>query len=159
MISKFVEGTKNRCYWKQCQVQRNFDLLGEGPRNGIWSLIQMCEVLHLGSQTKLGLSQWMREPWRVWQNTGVQVHSFLKVLSQIVRVEKAAFGTLAFINQDIEYRGWDAMLQLHSMLEYCVQLLSLCCRKNAISWKENRKHLQSCCQDLRDWGIWRGCIG
>ena len=46
----------------------------------------------------------------------VQVHSSLKVESPIDRAVKKAFGMLAFINQGIEYRSWEVMLQLHRML-------------------------------------------
>lgn len=38
------------------------------------------------------------------RDQGVQVHSSLKVVSQVDRVVNKAFGTLAFISQGIENR-------------------------------------------------------
>ena len=52
--------------------------------------------------------------WGELQNKdlGVQVHSSLKVESQVDRVVKKAFSTLGFIGQNIEYRSWDVLLKL-----------------------------------------------
>ena len=44
------------------------------------------------------------------RNVGVEVYSLLKVASQIDRVVKKAFSTLAFISQGTEYRSWDIRL-------------------------------------------------
>ena len=46
------------------------------------------------------------------RDRGVQVHSSLKVESQVDRVVKKAFGMLDFIGQNIEYRSWDVLLKL-----------------------------------------------
>ena len=46
----------------------------------------------------------------------VQVHSSLKVESQIDRVVKKTFGMLGFIGQNIEYRSWDDLLKLYKTL-------------------------------------------
>eukprot|EP00061_Rhincodon_typus_P003689 g20722.t1 len=47
---------------------------------------------------------------------GVQVHSSLNVESQVDWMVKKAFDTLIFIGQNIEYRSWEVMLQLHRTL-------------------------------------------
>ena len=59
----------------------------------------------------------------------MQVHSSLKVATQVAKVIKKAYGMLAFISQGIEYKSWEIMLQLYkilvsSHLEYCVQFWS-----------------------------------
>ena len=62
------------------------------------------------------------------RNLGGEVHSSLKVASQVDRMVKKAFSTLAFISQGTEYRSWNIMLELYKSLvrphlEYCVQFL------------------------------------
>lgn len=69
------------------------------------------------------------------RDLGVQIHCPLKVVLQVDRVVKAAFGILAFINQSIEYRSWDNMLRLYKALvrpnlEYCAQFWSPSYRKD-----------------------------
>ncbi|XP_062906374.1 uncharacterized protein LOC134347835 [Mobula hypostoma] len=65
----------------------------------------------------------------------IMLHSSLKVESHVDRVVKKAFGMLAFINQSIEYRSWEVMLELYKALarpnlEYCVQFWSPNYRKD-----------------------------
>lgn len=43
------------------------------------------------------------------RNVKVQVQSTMKVATQVDREEKSAFGTLAYIGQDMEYRSWNVM--------------------------------------------------
>eukprot|EP00061_Rhincodon_typus_P002313 g17172.t1 len=60
---------------------------------------------------------------------GMQVHSSLKVATQVAKMIKKAHGMLAFISRDMEYRSRQTMLQLYKTLvrlhlEYCVQFWS-----------------------------------
>ena len=68
------------------------------------------------------------------RDLGVQVHSSLKVESQVVRVVKKAFGMFGFIGQN---KSWDVLLKLYYTLvrphlEYCVQFWSPYDRKDII---------------------------
>eukprot|EP00061_Rhincodon_typus_P015573 g43326.t1 len=68
---------------------------------------------------------------------GVQVHHSLKAASQVDRVNKQAFSTLAFIAQTIEYRSWNIMLRWYRTLvshfwNTCVQFWLPCYRKDII---------------------------
>ena len=56
----------------------------------------------------------------------MQIHSSLKVATQVDKVVKKAYDMLAFIGRGVEYRNWKIMLQLYETLvrphlEYCVQ--------------------------------------
>ena len=42
----------------------------------------------------------------------MQIHSSLKVATQVDKVVKKAYGMLAFIGQGVEYSNWKIMLQL-----------------------------------------------
>ena len=69
------------------------------------------------------------------RDLGIQVQNSLKVTSQVDRVVKSAFGTLAFINRSIEYKSWSVMVRLYKALvrpnlEYCVQFWSPSYRKD-----------------------------
>ena len=94
--------------------------------------LDKCEVMHFGrSHQGRTYSVNGRVLGRVIEqrDLGVQVHSSLKVESQVDRVVKRAFGILGFIGQDIEYRNWDILLKLYKTLvrphlEYCVQFWS-----------------------------------
>jgi len=50
------------------------------------------------------------------RDLGVQVHSSLKVESQVDRVVKKEFGILGFPRQNIEYRSRDVLLKLYNTL-------------------------------------------
>lgn len=47
------------------------------------------------------------------RDLGMQVHSTREVVAQIDKVVKKLVDTFAFIDQGIEYRNWDDMLQLY----------------------------------------------
>ena len=49
---------------------------------------------------------------KVQRDLGVQVHSSLKVESQVDRVVKKAFSMLGFIGQNIEYRSWGGLVEV-----------------------------------------------
>ena len=56
----------------------------------------------------------------------MQIHSSLKVATQVDKVVKKVYGMLAFIGRGVDYRSWKIMLQLYKTLvrlhlEYCVQ--------------------------------------
>eukprot|EP00061_Rhincodon_typus_P006193 g26565.t1 len=66
-----------------------------------------------------GLIQLMVVPWGELPNRatlGAQVHSSLKVESQVDRMVKKAFGTFVFIDQNIEFRNWNVMFRLYRTL-------------------------------------------
>ena len=106
-----------------------------------------CEVIHFGrSNQDRTYSFNGRVLWRVTEqkDLGVQVHSSLKVESQVDRVVKKAFSMLGFISQNIEYRSWDVLLKLYKTLErphleYCVQFLSTYYRKDIIKLERVQK--------------------
>ena len=80
------------------------------------------------------------------RDLGEQGHSLLKVASQVDRLVKKAFSTLAFISQDIEYRSWEIMLQLYKSLvrphlEYQLQFCNPVVGKTLINWKECKEDL------------------
>lgn len=45
------------------------------------------------------------------RDPGMGVHSSLKMVTHVDRVVWKAFGTLAFIAEDVEHRNWNSMLQ------------------------------------------------
>eukprot|EP00061_Rhincodon_typus_P004291 g22226.t1 len=73
--------------------------------------LDKCVMLHFGNQSRTytlngrALGSVVEE-----RDLGVQVHSSLKMTSQVDRVIKKVFGTLAFIDQSIGYRSWYNML-------------------------------------------------
>ena len=80
------------------------------------------------------------------RDLGVQVHSSLKVESQVDRVVKKAFGMLGFSGQNVGYRSWDILLKLYKTLvrpnlEYCVQFWSLYYRKDIIKLERVQKKI------------------
>ena len=80
----------------------------------------------------------------IQRDLGVQVHSFLKVATQMDKVVKKAYGMLAFIGRGIEYRNWQVMLQLYrtlvrSHLEYCIQFWSPHYQKDVEALKRVQK--------------------
>eukprot|EP00061_Rhincodon_typus_P018572 g47793.t1 len=76
--------------------------------------LDKCEVLHFGkaNQDKTYTLN-AKVPGSVAEQRDLraQVHSSLKVESQVDKIVKMVFGMLAFIGQCIEYRSWEAMLQ------------------------------------------------
>lgn len=50
------------------------------------------------------------------RDLGIQVHCFLKVVSQVNRVAKKIVGTLAPYSQRIDYRNWEVRFQSYKML-------------------------------------------
>ena len=97
----------------------------------------ICEVMHFGRSNQ-GRTYSVNHRNRNGRALGrfieqrdlaVQVHSSLKVESQVDRMVKKAFSLLGFIGQNIEYRSWDVLLKLYKTLvrphlEYCVQFWS-----------------------------------
>jgi len=62
----------------------------------------------------------------------------LKAAEQLNRIDKAAYGTLAFISRGIQYKNKEIMLELYRMLvrpqlEYCLQFWSPHYRKDVIA--------------------------
>ena len=106
-----------------------------------------CEVMHFGRLNQgRTYSVNGRALVRVTEqrDLGVQVHSSLKVESQVDRVVKKAFGMLGFIDQNIEYRSWDVLLKLYMTLvrphlEYYVQFWSPYYRKDIIKLERVQK--------------------
>ena len=93
-----------------------------------------------------GPTQLMVGHWAVIEqrDLGVQIHSSLKVESQVDKVVKKALGMLGFIGQNIEYRSWDILLKLYKTLvrphlEYCVQFWSPYYRKDIIKLERVQK--------------------
>ena len=131
------------------ELQGDLDQLGKWAEN--WQLefnTDKCEVLHFGKSNQgrtCTVNGRVLESVEEQRDRGVQVHSSLKAASQVDRVVKKVFNTLAFISQGIEYRSWDIMLQLYKSLvrphlEYCVQVWSPCyIGKTLINWKECRQ--------------------
>ena len=75
---------------------------------------------------------------------GVQVHRSLKVVTQVEKVVKKAYGMLAFIGRDIEFKNWQVMLQLYRTLvrlhlEYSVQFWSPHYQKDVEALERVRK--------------------
>ena len=113
------------------------------------------EVLHFGTSNKGRTYTVNGRPLGSvveQRDLGVQVLGSLKVESQVDKVVKKAFGTVAFISHSIEYGSWKVMLQLYKTLvrphlEYCVQFWAPCYRKILSSLKGFRKDLRGCCQD------------
>jgi len=121
------------------------------PNLTIWQMdfnTDKCEVLYFGKSNQgrtytvngraLGSVQEQRD-------LGVHVHSSLKAESQVDKVVKKAFSTLAF-SQGIEYRSWDIMLQLYKSLVR-LHFGHPVIGKSLINWKECREDLRGCCQD------------
>ena len=115
--------------------------------------LDKCEVMHFG---RLSQGRTYSVNGRVLgrvteqRNLGVQVHSSLKVESQVDRVVKNAFGMLGFIGQNIEYRSWDILLKLYKTLvrpylECCVQFWSSYHRKDIFKLE---KDSLGCYRDL-----------
>ena len=79
--------------------------------------LDICEVTHFVRSNQGRTSVNGRVLGRVTEqrDLGVQVHSSLKVESQVDRVVKA-FGMLGFIGQNIECRSWDVLLKLYKTL-------------------------------------------
>ena len=76
------------------------------------------------------------------RDLGVFVHRSLKAEGQVSRVVIKAYGTLAFINRDIDYKSREVMMELYRtlvrpQLEYCVQFWS--------RWRGYRGDLPGCC--------------
>eukprot|EP00061_Rhincodon_typus_P005366 g24787.t1 len=113
MVSKFADDTKiggivdnEEGYLR---VQQDFDQMGQRAEE--WQIefnLDKCEVLHFGKANQgktytfngkvLGSVAEQRD-------FGVLVHSYLKAESQVDRIVKKVFSTLAFIGQSIEYRN------------------------------------------------------
>ena len=102
--------------------------------------LDKCEVMHFGRLNQgRTYSVNGRALGRVTEQRDleVQVHSSVKVESQVDRMVKKAFGMLGFMGQNIEYRSWDILLKLYKTLvrpylEYCVQFWSPYYRKDNI---------------------------
>eukprot|EP00061_Rhincodon_typus_P013072 g39217.t1 len=45
----------------------------------------------------------------IQRDLGIQVHSSLKVATQMDKVVKKAYGMLAFIGRDVEYKNWQVL--------------------------------------------------
>eukprot|EP00061_Rhincodon_typus_P007668 g29601.t1 len=75
-----------------------------------------CEVLYF---QRVNVKEKYTDNGRTLNSTGVQrdlgieVHSFLKVATEIDRVVKKAYGMLVFIGRGSEYKSQDVMLQLY----------------------------------------------
>eukprot|EP00061_Rhincodon_typus_P008102 g30429.t1 len=77
------------------------------------------EVLHFGRSNvkeKYTVNDRTLNTIEAQKDLGVQVHSSLKVATQVEKVVKKAYDMLAFIGQGIEYKGQDVMLQLFKTL-------------------------------------------
>eukprot|EP00061_Rhincodon_typus_P015643 g43430.t1 len=124
MISKFADDTKicsivdsEEGYQK---LQQDLDQMGKWAEK--WQMefnIDKYEVLHFGKSNQgrsfMVNSRALRSVVEQ-KDFGVQVHSSLKVESQVDRAVKMAFGTLAFNSQGMKYRIWEVMLQLYRTL-------------------------------------------
>eukprot|EP00061_Rhincodon_typus_P004189 g21957.t1 len=152
MINKLVDNTKiggivdsEEGYLR---LQRDLDQLGQWAEE--WQVefnLDKCEVFHF-VKTNKGITYTVngRTLGSVVEQRDleVQVHSSLKVASQVDRVVKKVFSMLAFIAQTIEYRSWNVILRLYRMfvsplLEYCIQFWLPCCRKNIIKLERVQK--------------------
>ena len=142
-ISKFADDTKIGGVVDSEEgfqsLQRDLDQLEKWAEK--WQMefnADKCEILHFGRTNQ---SRTYRVNGRTLKSAveqrdlGIQVQNSLKVTSQVDRVVKSAFGTLAFINWSIEYKSWSVMVRLYKAsvrpnLEYCVQFWSPSYRKD-----------------------------
>ena len=118
MVSKFADDTKIGGIVDSEEgylgLQQDLDQLGQCADE--WQMefnLDKCEVMHFGrSNQARTYSVNGRALGRVIEqrDLGVQVHSSLKVESQVDRVVKKVFGMLGFIGQNIEYRSWDVFI-------------------------------------------------
>ncbi|XP_059843914.1 P-selectin glycoprotein ligand 1 isoform X2 [Hypanus sabinus] len=136
-ISKFADDTKIGGVVDSEEgfqsLQRDLDQLEKWAEK--WQMefnTDKCEVLHFG-RTNQGRTykvngRTLRSAVEQ-RDLGIQIQNSLKVVSQVDRVVKRAFGILAFINQNIEYKNWNVMVRLYKALvrpnlEYCMQFWS-----------------------------------
>ncbi|XP_059510326.1 adenylate kinase 2, mitochondrial isoform X1 [Stegostoma tigrinum] len=122
-----------------CTLQRDIDSMQRWAEK--WQMefnLDKCEVMHFG---RSNLNAEYRIKGRILgsveeqRDLGVQVHSSLKVPTQVDKVVKKAYGVLAFINRGIEFKSREVMLQLYKTLvrphlEYCVRFWSPYYRKD-----------------------------
>ncbi|MBB6707133.1 reverse transcriptase family protein [Proteus mirabilis] len=162
-VSKFADDTKiggvvdsEEGYLR---LQQDLDQMGQWAEK--WQMefnSDKCEVLHFG---KANLSRTYTLNGKVLgsvaeqRDLGVQVHSSLKVESQVDRIVKKAFGMLSFIGQSIEYRSWEVMLRLYRtlvrpLLEYCVQFWSPSYRKDVVKLERVQKRFTRMLPGLED---------
>jgi len=142
-ISKFADDTKIGGVVDSEEgfqsLQRDLDQLEKWAEK--WQMefnADKCEILHFGrtnQSRKYRLNGRTLKSAVEQRDLGIQVQNSLKVTSQVDRVVKSAFGTLAFINRSIEYKSWSVMVRLYKALvrpnlEYCVQFWSPSYRKD-----------------------------
>ena len=71
-----------------------------------------CEVMQLGRSTAEGKYTVNGRAHRniiIQRDLSVQIHSSLKVATQVEKVVKKAYGILAFVDWGVEYGNWKIM--------------------------------------------------